>query len=651
MNEINIDLTKQEVYEECIKNLLLYSYKDYITLYDRQNEIIIKKTSIIAINVKYSLEENVLNRYIKSVVNILCDNNSIIKVSILSSPQDPISSKKGYITKSVLPSAYTLDMNILTYTNGNNNTLNTYYDSNNNVYKIEGLNLTTYYANLSLYDALTSIGINYKYSDRNDYSSLFLIDGKYVGSITGSIVNNQSLANIDGCVFQFECDLGFELNSSSNIISWMDQINKVKLVSYDTGIFNNDLHTANSLRPIVSNNGPKQLLANNLLFDKYGFDTKNNSISICWITRGQTGGFSGPSPDEQIIIGDGINDVRLGFMNKLGNRLYYSDGPLKNYLNGDATNLYAISSTYIFYNNLHSITIERTSSSTGRLKYYLNTVLMNTLENIPYKINNGSLLLRCSKPFYSGYLFYYYAFYMFNRAISSAEVTNLFNYCQSVFGHLTYDLNPEYSGIYHLEADYGVTKNGDQVVSWQPKCNRMMTYGSSAITQTSLYTTPTGIQSIVLPGFVEMSNQDPSIRGTSSSNPAYSLYPVKGDSNTATIFVVSKNLKLQTFCIFRDCKRSDATYFINTGNSWTVNAQIIYMDNGVRKCNIFTNNRANATGVYDVPFEVIRFNYISLTNLEFTNGELAAIIVFDYVLSNAELDSMFSYLNNKYIGV
>lgn len=44
--DIIISLVNITTYEECIKNILLYWYNDYITLYDGIHEVIIKKSEI-----------------------------------------------------------------------------------------------------------------------------------------------------------------------------------------------------------------------------------------------------------------------------------------------------------------------------------------------------------------------------------------------------------------------------------------------------------------------------------------------------------------------------------------------------------------------------------------------------------------------------
>lgn len=679
MEEVVINLTDVVKYDDCIKNILLYWYKDYITLYDGTNEIMVKKSEIASIYNRYKSDNPVFNRYTSSRIIITCKNGLIIKVDISGSPQDS-SLPKGYSKSETLNAPYGFLNSIKTYTNGTNNTINSYYDTNGNVYKIDGLNLITYFKRISFYDALKSVGVYFNASDRNDYNSSFLIDGRYVGSLTGSISNNNSIANITGCVFKYECDIGFDLNST-NIVSWIDQINNIKLGAYPNAVFSTDLYTSNSLRTITSNSGAKQLLANKILFSNYGYNKDTDSISICWIGGGQ----SIPAAynvNDFIIIGDGINDIRIGIIsNEFGAyNLYYADGPLilsslqSNAFIGSYSNMYVMSddidnvrSSYINAVGFHCITIEKNTNNTGILKYYLNGLLKKTINSVPYKINNGFISVLCSAKdlmppsatFGQEFRINHAGFYMFNKCLSNNDVTTLFNYTQNIFGHLPSNvLNPNFAGIYNLQADYGVTTDeNNKVVLWEARCNRTIIYNLRGdITYSNLHIGPTGIKTVYMPDDSRLQNYESARVIIKSTNTSYSLYTPKGNQMDRTTFLVIKNTQLSRMNLI-----FDRTGIISAGNNtqiiaFTVASVPLPEDTARIELTTYTDDRNTSTTEiitddHTVNVSYKRSNLIALYQQNGLNpdAEISALIIFDYVLNNTDLDIMFNYLRTKYI--
>ena len=85
-NKISLNLYDPIIYKKFVENLILYWYNDFITFSDGIQEVIVKKTNISSIINIYNNINPVYNRYIKSNVNIICDNGYIIECLIVSSP-------------------------------------------------------------------------------------------------------------------------------------------------------------------------------------------------------------------------------------------------------------------------------------------------------------------------------------------------------------------------------------------------------------------------------------------------------------------------------------------------------------------------------------------------------------------------------------
>ena len=636
--DIIISLTDIVAYEECIKNMLLYWYNDYITLYDGINEVIIKKTEISYIYSTYNSKQPIFNRYITSRVFISLKNGDLIKIDISSSPQDS-PGPKGYLVKTILSNTYVFDTSILTYTNGYNTTQNSYYDLNGNIIKIDGLEITTYYRVLSFYDTLKAVGIDIQESFRNDARYDVLIDGKYVGIPTGIKSNNNTVSNITNAVFQFEADIGFE-KTDTNILTWRDQINNVKLTAIKNAVFNNTL-SGNNNRCITINNDSKYLLAADLSLNKFGIDI-NSSITICWV-GGVTGGFSGPAYNDIIILGNNINDVRIGVMNTDTYRVYYSNSPI----NQTASNIYNIGVSNIINTiSFHCITIEKLTGDYAKIQYYCNNILRGTLSSVPYKLNiKSSLVIRGKHR--SGVDINTAGFYLFGKLLSITDMNNLYNYVKTIFGQTPTGgaIEGEYAGIYNLQCDYGVVKNNNQIVTWSPKCSRIVNYVvNGTITQDNNNLTPTGKQAIVLSTSAELSGnaQNGEIL---SINPAYELYTRPGNGIDHTIFFVIYNSRLAYASVY-------GYNYIDADPNWSVYAKSVKNTSGSNiEINTYTNNRLNVvtTSSTTSSYGVIYGNVSRLAEALSGTIQIAAFIVFDGILSNSDLDYMFNYLNVKYI--
>ena len=682
MEEVIINLTDVIKYDECIKNILLYWYKDYITLYDGVNEIMIKKSEIASIYNKYKSENSVFNRYTSSRVIITCKNGLVIKVDISGSPQDS-SSPKGYIKKEVIDGTYVFLNNIKTYSNGANATVNSYYDTDGNVYKIDGLNFITYFKRMSFYDTLKSIGVSFNYSNRNDYNSSFLIDGRYIGSITGSLINNNSVANISGCVFKYECDIGFDLNST-NIVSWIDQINNIKLEAYPSAIFSTDLYTSNSLKTITSTSGAKQLLANKISFSEYGYNKDTDSITVCWIG----GGCSIQNRynfNEIITIGDDNNHFKIyiesaEFDDFRMYKLHYAATPLifeSRDVPGTFSNSYNICGDINiidqFINTIafHCVTITRINSTTGILKYYFNGYLVNTIQSVPYKINNGCISLSCktkildslSQYFGNEYPLYHAGFYMFNKSLSDNEITTLYDYTQSILGYLPSNLlNGDYAGIYNLQSDYGVILDSNNNVSlWNAKCNRTIIQKISK-NATYSFINNMGEKAVTFERGSIIGNAEITRAIITSTNPAYSLYSQKGNQYNRTMFIVSQH-NSPTFSTNGSPLIFNSSNTLNIIENQTniiaftaeltgpiVNSELD-PDISSLAINTYLNDINTITSVtITSSLQILKYRRSNIISFGYSLGiHVYAVIVFDYVLNNTELNTMFNYLRTKYI--
>ena len=332
-------------------------------------------------------------------------------------------------------------------------------------------------------------------------------------------------------------------------------------------------------------------------------------------------------------------------MNTDAYRLYYSNSPI----NQTASNIYNIGVSNIINTiSFHCITIEKLTGDYAKIQYYCNNILQGTLSSVPYKLNTKSSLVIRGKH-RSGADINTAGFYLFSKLLSTTDIANLYNYVKTIFGQTPTGgaIEGEYAGIYNLQCDYGIVKNNNQIVTWSPKCSRIVNYVvNGVVTQDNNNLTPTGKQAVVLGYRADLSGntQNGEIL---SINPAYELYTRPGNGIDHTIFFVIYNGRLGYASVYGNS-------FIDAGPTWDVYAKSVKNTTGSNiEINTYINNRLNivtttsTTSSYGVVYgNVSRFIEMGGTTEQI---QIAAFIVFDGILSNSDLDYMFNYLNVKYI--
>lgn len=271
-NSITLNLQDPTIYLNCIKNVILYWYKDFITLYDGVNEVIVRKNNVISIQNTYNSYGPVYNRYVRSKVIIRCSDGLIINCLINSSPQSAPGS--SYISKVTYSGGYNLGP--FTYTNGASTTINSYIDNDGNVNVIDGNDLYKYIGVQSLYTALNVAMIKFNPATRNDQAYDILISGKYVGNPTGAAIAELNLPS--SCILAFDVTDRVVL-SDSNIVTWQDRLKNVILNESGSIVLDSDNVTPNGISSI--NMSVSGLLKNDTLnFTTLGVPIGNAKRSI-----------------------------------------------------------------------------------------------------------------------------------------------------------------------------------------------------------------------------------------------------------------------------------------------------------------------------------------------------------------------------------
>lgn len=218
MSITTLNLYDPTIYKKFIDNILLYWYKPYILLYDGITEIIIKKTEISSIENTYTSKNSIYTRYTNSKVIIRCNNGHTIEILIRSTPKFPPGT--GSITYLNFPSGYVCNPNT-PYTNGTNNTINSYSLNTNTNYIINGNKGFIYYNNISLYDSLKAAQLDFINFNRNDLPYNVLLDGKYVGEII-NIEADPSLGS--SIILKWESDTGLDIINDLEITAWKSRV-------------------------------------------------------------------------------------------------------------------------------------------------------------------------------------------------------------------------------------------------------------------------------------------------------------------------------------------------------------------------------------------------------------------------------------------
>ncbi len=222
--EINIELFDATTYQNCINLLLLYFYRDFITLYDGVNEIMIKKSEISSIYNKYNDYNNVYNRYIKSTIIITCNSGLTVNCLICSSPQSTPNTKGTVVVTNV--GTYTIDTSITNYTNGTSVDKNSYKKYNGNIVLIDGANTYEYSGLQSFYKVLQKAGINFLTSQRIDYNNDSLANQNVIYQLLGTSISPRTgsyagTSVTSSCVARFESMYGIG-RTSLNINNWTE---------------------------------------------------------------------------------------------------------------------------------------------------------------------------------------------------------------------------------------------------------------------------------------------------------------------------------------------------------------------------------------------------------------------------------------------
>jgi hypothetical protein len=409
-NKISLNLYDPNIYKKFVENLILYWYNDFITFSDGIQEVIVKKTNISSIINTYNSINSVYNRYIKSNVNIICDNGFIIECLIVSSPQTPPG--EGTVATVLYPNGYPLGTH--DYTNGNNITINS-YKKNNILYKISGNTVTIYTGFTSLYNALIGADIKFRAMFRNDYPYNALIDGKFVGNVSSGNLPNVPVLPTE-CVLALECTNNVQINNSGNLILWNEIFNDV-LFTPTNSIFDENTLTTKGFPSVRL--GVTGALSSNINFGTYNYPSGTDPITISILIKIVDQGT--PSLANTIIYG---NSSWLQF-NISAESISISYPP-------NSYNAYTAAPSY----NWKLITFRFEDNQNIKI-YNNNNVVYQTNTGLPvlvpvpgYDLGTANININSQVPMHIA------GFYVFDGALSDIIFSNFVSYIDNKFGIL-----------------------------------------------------------------------------------------------------------------------------------------------------------------------------------------------------------------------
>ena len=664
-NITTIHLTDINTYNACVEHMLLYWYKSYITLYDGTNEIMLQKSNITYIYNKYSDSDGVYTQNTNSTIYFKLQDGSQIKCNIRSTP-NIAPGITGGISKYIISSDYVIDDNISTYTNGSNTTQNAYKNISGSVVIINGRNIGIYTQPISFYDALETVGVNFKSSSRQDKP--------FDSNVNSTEVKSHTLGGVPGCVLQFEADSLIQTDSS-NIALWTDQVNKVSLQPMGTAVLDNTRLASNGILPITMTGDHKSMFATNIPFSSYGIPQNDDDISICWVGNIYS---NAPNTNVPIIsLGELLNSFKTGYLYSNKNMLFYTNDNsinVNDFITFYPKNVFisvpgATNGQFMSY----CVTMQRTSANLGKLMFYINKSPVSdlALADVPHKINPGSILVKfnsCSNDVTNTALL---GLYVFNKCLTQTDINNFHDgYIQYKFGSIPASLQSEYSGVVRFESDYGikVTDNGNsdwKNLTWKSKISNITLTGTGII-----ITTPTGFPCVL----TDISNPINSINSNNYIIP-HAPY-VNGTSQThVSRTVVFCGLLKHSFTtytmarmgsiLFNVVRPRSITTATTDSTSRTVfpilpdsgnqtDTWITYIYTQTASENTTTTVRIYYNGVEYIPqdqqpltatFKDSSFSYVSLST-----ATTAAFMSFNQTFSADDVTYMHNYLKNKYIG-
>jgi hypothetical protein len=408
-NKISLNLYDPIIYKKFVENLILYWYNDFITFSDGIQEVIVKKTNISSIVNIYNNINPVYNRYIKSNVNIICDNGHIIECLIVSSPQT--APGEGTSVVVLYPLGYPLGTH--DYTNGNSTTVNS-YKKNNILYKISGNTVTIYTGFTSLYDALIGAEVKFRAMQRNDYPYNALIDGKFIGNV--SIGNLPTIPVLPTeCVLALECNKNLQINNFGNLTAWNETFNNV-LFTPTSSIFDENTLTNKGFPSVRL--GTTATLSSNINFGTYQYPSGTDPITISMLIKIVDQGT--PTVTNTVIYG---NSSWVEF--KISARDILIAYPPNSYT------AYTAAPSY----NWRLITFRFEDNQ--NIKIYNNNVVYQTTTGLPvvaplpaYNLGTADININSILPMNIA------GFYVFDGALSDANFANFISYIDNKFGVL-----------------------------------------------------------------------------------------------------------------------------------------------------------------------------------------------------------------------